>query len=544
MKSLALVLLFITISGIFQVVYGQDILLSTKQNEYYFNTGENAQIPIQINNTYGKQISGLLQYSVTQLINQGNLQLSSSNTEKKSISINEGADNVSLGVGKSDTPSNFTVNLNLNYNENGDRVVSLGPIVIHFVSDPQKNNSQINSIQSSSKPYTQSKQQDLFTQQQQEMEQNLNKLLGNQQDLFTQQQQEMQRNLNELLGKQLNSSQHQQQQLQNNQLPQDTNSLKRQLEEQVQKHEEIKKEFEKKLLSDKNFLNRHEMLLSNGYNISNSTVNPISNDTGTFDIKYNNTNGKWAKLEGNMKNGIITEIEQQTQDKQEKLLEKLRHNLLYQQFNHKLVTEGFSQNNITFDGKGNETTILLKYENQKNNDAKITADFVNDEIKQVRLEDGNQPSNLMLLMIISVIILFAVIIFFVIKKFQNKKRSIINNSPPIPNLDSSDYSQESKILLDKAIKYYDKGDYKEAFGTAGKSIRLFLRHKSGIKGEITNEELIRLIQNHNYPLNDIKQCLKIIELVEFANSKANDDDFRKIILLFNTLSNTQNFSKE
>jgi hypothetical protein len=95
-----------------------------------------------------------------------------------------------------------------------------------------------------------------------------------------------------------------------------------------------------------------------------------------------------------------------------------------------------------------------------------------------------------------------------------------------------------------ALKYYDEGDYKEAFALAGKSIRLFLRHEAGIKGEISNEELIRLMPNNNYPVDDIKECLKITELVEFANSKANDDDFRKIILLFNELSNKQNLSKK
>ena len=97
--------------------------------------------------------------------------------------------------------------------------------------------------------------------------------------------------------------------------------------------------------------------------------------------------------------------------------------------------------------------------------------------------------------------------------------------------------------MDEAIQYYDKGNYKEAFGTAGKSIRLFLRHDAGIKGETTSEELIRLIQNNNYPIDNIKECLKIAELVEFANSKATDDDFKKIVILFNKLLNGQNVSK-
>ncbi|MGB8165178.1 MAG: hypothetical protein WCF14_09220 [Nitrososphaeraceae archaeon] len=537
-----LALIFIIFMGFFQAVYAQDILLSTNQTDYYFKTGENAIIPIEINNTYGKQISGILQYTISQLINQGNIQLSNYNTEKKSLSINEENNKISLDVGKSDTPSNFTVNLGFNYNENGNRIVPLGPIIIHFVSDEsQKNTHQQNKMQNSSQPSTQSNQQDIFSQQQQQMEQGLNELFGNQSDLFSQQQQQMEQKLNELLGNQQNQSQNQQQQLQNNQLAQDSNALKQQLDRQVQKQEQIKKEFEQKLFSNNEFLNRHQNLLKNGYNINASNLNAKSNDTGSFDIKYNNTTGKWATLQGNMKNGTMTNINEQSQDKQEKLLEKLKQNKSYQQFNSKLLTEGFSQNDIAFEANGNVTNVILKYEDQKQANATITANFVNDEIRQVTLEDRNSnPLNLMLLIIIAVTVVSALCIYFAIKKFKNKKSFTIIDTQLNPKLKSFDHVIESKKLIDEAIQYHDKGHYKEAFGTAGKSIRLFLSHDAGIKREITSEELIRLIPKDNYPINDIRECLKVTDLVEFAKLKATDYDFKKIISLFNKLSNQRN----
>ena len=537
-----LALIFIIFMGFFQAVYAQDILLSTNQTDYYFKTGENAIIPIEINNTYGKQISGILQYTISQLINQGNIQLSNYNTEKKSLSINEENNKISFDVGKSDTPSNFTVNLGFNYNENGNRIVPLGPIIIHFVSDEsQKNTHQQNKMQSSSQPSTQSNQQDIFSQQQQQMEQGLNELFGNQSDLFSQQQQQMEQKLNELLGNQQNQSQNQQQQLQNNQLAQDSNALKQQLDRQVQKQEQIKKEFEQKLFSNNEFLNRHQNLLKNGYNINASNLNAKSNDTGSFDIKYNNTTGKWATLQGNMKNGTMTNINEQSQDKQEKLLEKLKQNKSYQQFNSKLLTEGFSQNDIAFEANGNVTNVILKYEDQKQANATITANFVNDEIRQVTLEDRNSnPLNLMLLIIIAVTVVSALCIYFAIKKFKNKKSFTIIDTQLNPKLKSFDHVIESKKLIDEAIQYHDKGHYKEAFGTAGKSIRLFLSHDAGIKREITSEELIRLIPKDNYPINDIRECLKVTDLVEFAKLKATDYDFKKIISLFNKLLNQRN----
>ena len=517
MKILDLLLLVFIFLVSLQVVYAQDILLSTEQSEYYFKIGEKAIIPIEINSTYEKQISGLLQYTITQQINQGNVQFSNSNSEAKSLVINQENQKISLDLGTFDTPSNLILNLNFNYNENGDRIVSLGPIRIHFVSDDsQKNNQQQNKMQSSSQPNTQSKQQDLFSQQEQQMEQRLNELLGNQQ----------------------NPSQNQQQLLQNNQLSQDSHALKQQIQKQVQQQEQIKKEFEKQLLSNNDFLNRHQKLLENGYNVTNSILNPLSNDTGSFDIKYKNTDEKWATLQGNMKNGTITELKQQTQDQQEKLLEKLKQNTLFQQFHNQLVTEGFSQNDINFQDNENETNIVLQYENQKHDNAKITANFENDEIKHVTLEDNSSNSSNLILLIISVVAIVSVIsVYFVIKKFLKKKTFTINNSSPIPKLKSFEHIIESKKLISQAQQYHDKGEYKEAFGTAGKAIRLFLSYDAGLKREITSEELIRLIQKHNYPIDAIRECLKITDLVEFAKSNATEDDFKKIISLFNKLSN-------
>ena len=543
MKIFVLLLLLVIFLVSFQAVYAQDILFSTDQTEYYYKIGEEAIIPIEINSTYGKQISGMLQYTITQQISQGNVQFSNSNSEAKSLVINEENQKISLDLGTSDTPSILTLNLNFNYNENGDRTVSIGPIIVHFVPDASQKNNQQNRTQSSSQPNKQSQQQDLFSQQQQ-MEQRLDELLGNQQDLFSQQQQ-MEQRLNELLGNQQNPSQSQQQRLQNNQLSQDSNALKQQIQKQVQQQEQIKKEFEKQLFSNNNFLNRHQKLLENGYNITESILNPLSNDTGSFDMKYNNTDGKWATLQGNMKNGTITELKQQTQDQQEKLLEKLKQNTLFQQFHNQLVREGFSQNDINFQDNENETNIILQYENQKHDNAKITANFETDEIKHVTLEDNSSnSSNLTLLILLAVVIVSAVSIYFVIKKFLKKKKTFtINDSSPIPKLKSFEHINESKKLISQAQQYYDKGEYKEAFGTAGKAIKLFLSYDADLKREITSEELIRLIRKHNYPIADIKESLKITDLVEFAKSNATEDDFKKIISLFNKLINKQNINK-
>ncbi|MGD1836328.1 MAG: hypothetical protein ACPKQO_11475, partial [Nitrososphaeraceae archaeon] len=216
-----------------QNVYAQNILFSTEQSEYYFTIGEDAIIPIEINNTWGRQISGLLQYVITQEINQGNVQFSSSNTETKSLLINEEKRQlISLNLGTSDTPSNLIVNLNFNYNENGERTISLGPIIIHFVADDSQKNNQQNKMQSSSQANTQSQQDDLFSQQEQRMQQRLDELFGDPQDLFSQQEQRMQQRLDELFGDPQNPFQFPQQSPHGNQLTEDSDALKQQIQKE------------------------------------------------------------------------------------------------------------------------------------------------------------------------------------------------------------------------------------------------------------------------------------------------------------------------
>jgi hypothetical protein len=398
-------------------------------------------------------------------------------------------------------------------------------------------------MQSSSKPNNQpqANEQDLFSQQQ-EIQQQLNQMLGNQQDLFSQQQQQMQQQLNQMLGNPQNQTQDRQQQLQNNQLSQDSNALKNQMEKQVRKQEQVKKQFEGNLFSNNDFLNKHQKLLQGGYTINTSDLNPVTNDTGTFNIKYNSTNGKWATLQGNMKNGTLEQINEQTQVEQDKLLENLKQSTRYQQYNSNLLKEGFSPNNTTFLAKANQTDIVLRYTNDKHENASIVGEFLNDHLKQVTLKGGNSGQFYLIVLLIFVAIVVSVVsLYFVIRKINNKNKSFVNSSlTSKPEL--LDYIIGSKKLMNQAIEHHDKGHYKEAFEIAGKSLRIFLNGDAGIKKEITNQELVQLIQinNHKYPLVDIRDCLKTIDLVQFAKFIPTESDFKKITSLLEKLTNNAN----
>ncbi len=64
----------------FSLVYAENLVMYVDQSEYYFKVGESAVIPLEIENDYGRKISGMLQYTITQQVMQANAQISSSNT--------------------------------------------------------------------------------------------------------------------------------------------------------------------------------------------------------------------------------------------------------------------------------------------------------------------------------------------------------------------------------------------------------------------------------------------------------------------------------
>ena len=490
-----------------QTVYAEDILMSVNQTTYYFLTGENAVIPIEIENTYDRQINGLLRYTVTQQINQGNFQYSSSNTQSNSFSVNEGKESISLSFGTSDTPLTMTVNLGFIYNENEQREVPLGPITIQFVADESQKMNQSNPMQSSSQTST-VPQQDPFLQQQQQLQQKLDQMFSNQQTL----------------------PQDPQQRLQNNQLSQDSSALKQEIQKQLQDQRQLNEEFQKELGNNQEFQKIHQDLIKNGYNVTSGNLNPSSSNSGSFDLQYQNENGKWAKLQGTMEDGKITNLQKQSQEEQESLLEKLRQNNEFKQYAAQLQNEGFSEDEIQFMQEGNQTNVILNYNNQQEKKASVIGEFVEGELKSVNLEQEETNSDLMW-WIIPIIVASIIGTYFLYK--MKRKKIIPLMEKPIIKKKPFNYILEAKKLLEKANELFKNKKYKDAYGTAAQALRLFLSYDYGLRREITNEQILEIINGKDTMTDEIKNCFDLCSLVEFAKYEPSKEDFSKIIQSIN-----------
>lgn len=487
--------------GSTQLAFAEDLVMSVDQSEYYFTVGEDAVIPLEIENNYGHQISGVLQYTISQQIIQGNTQFSSSNTQSSTFTIDDGHQNGSLNFGTSNSPATLAINLNFNYNDGNDMHVSFDPIIIHFVSDESQKNNVQNKMQSSSQQGSSN------------------------QNMQSPSQQSLQQKLDELMN-QSPSMQDPQQRLQNSQLSQDSSALKQEIQKQLQEENQLKKEFEKQLASNEDFQKTHQQLLQQGYNVTNGNLNPSSASTGSFEINYENGQGKWAKIQGNMVNGTLTEMQKQTQEERERLLSILREDPTFQEYEKQLTQDGFAEQDVEFLFEKNMTTISLKYQDQEMQTATITGDFENDKLIKVHLEKPSEDYSYLYSLLI--LIPIGVIAYILYKKLKITKKTL-----PKPVIQTKpkkfDYVLASSNLIKEAKDNFHEKQFKDAYGKVSQAIRLFLSYELNLNKEITNEDLLPYLENLAIPTDEIKNCFKLSSLVEFAKHQENEIEFNHII---------------
>ncbi len=491
----------------FPSVFAEELVMHVDQSEYYFQVGENAIIPLEIENNYGQQISGMLQYTISQQIIQSNTQISSSNTQASAFVIDDGNQTVSLEFGIADFPSTRTASLNFIYDDDGIQTnVSLDPITIHFVSDASQKNNIENRMQSSSQQGSSS-----------------------QNNPSEQQQQSIQQKLDELMNQQSNPLQDPQQRLQNSQLPQDSSSLKKEIQQRLQEENTLKQEFEKQLLDNEFFLKSHQRFLQQGYNATSANLSPISSSTGDFEVNYENEQGKWAKIHGSMINGTLADVEEQTQEEQDKLVSKLREDADFQEYEKQLISEGFTEQSMKFASHKNMTSLSLEYQNEEIQIATITAEFTGDELTKIHLEKPEEEHSYLpyVLSFISLV----VIGYFLYKKLRKSKT--VSAKPVIPNNMSEkfDYVLASNNLIQEAEDDFQEKRYKDAYGKVSKSIRLFLSYDLNLNREITNEDILSYLANAKYPVDDIEHCFRLSSLVEFAKHHPDKKEFDEIITM-------------
>ena len=486
-KYLFLIGLFVFVCLLIPLVAADDITFSIEQKEYYFLTGQQAIIPLTTNNTYGKDIEGMMKYTITQEINQGGYMYSSTNSQSQSYSVPIGNQTIRVNFGSSDKPLTLRVSLVFSYSEgNEQREVSLDDISIYFVSNQSQMNNQKNPQQSSSEQITHA-------------------------EPSKNSQQQPQTPLEKL---------------QNNQKSQDSAALKEQIQQQLEAQQEQQEAFEQTLFNNSEFQRYHQDMLNQGYTLSEKQLHAESNNTGSFNLTYKNQQGETANLQGKMEDGKLQNVEKQTAEDRKEMLEALNQSEQFQQYDTMLQQEGFNQTSVSFDQQGNKTTVQMTYTNKDNQTAMITAEFKDKQLKDVRLSKQEEMN--VFFWIIPIIMGSLFVAFYFYYRYQKKKRILESDGTKHSVEKPFDYKSEAKRLLLEAEELYRQKKYKDAYGKAGQALRLYLSYEYGLRKELTNEEIIRFLKTKKQPYSEIKRCFDLCSLVEFAKYTADEKEFHTI----------------
>ncbi len=509
-KSIAIFSLFLLLAPV--AYAGGNIIFSVPQKDYYFLVGEEAYIPLNITNLYNNDINGILGYTITQEINSGSVHFSSSNTKSTNLPVNKGNSTVKLGFGSSDKPETLNVSLNFNYEENGSKVVSLGDIAIHFVENESDKKNQSNPMQSSSQESS-----------------------GTQQttDPFSEQEQQMQQTMQQMINQQ-SSMQNPQQASQNNQQDQDTSALKEQMQKQVQQQQQMKQQFQQQIAANQDFRKANQELSGLGYNLTSINANPSSNNTGTFTANYEKQNGDKASIQGEMNNGTMQSLQTDKAEDRQKMRDLLSRNKDFQEYLKQLQDDGFKEVDSTFSKENNTTDLQIQYENPQNETAQINARFVNGSVEHVELV-REQERNLYPLYLIGILISL-VLAYLGYKKYSGKKeqKSLVEEKIQLQK-ENFDFREAAGKLVEKAVSLYEEKQFKDAYGTAGQALRLYLSYKYGLNKEVTNSELINYLKSKGVEYGKFEKCLQLSSLVEFAKHMPADGEFEEMI---KTIKNT------
>jgi len=528
LKTIISFFIFILLTGISPARAG-DLTFSLDQKEYYFKIGENAVISLHIKNTLERPISGTLTYTATQDIRQGGVSFSSSNSNSTSLNIDKGERTMGLDFGTSDSPATYKIKIAYYYEDKEPREVSMPEILIHFVSDKSKIKNQSSPVESSSQKSMGVQNPnpggllDEFDRMQKEMDERMQEHQQRMEQMLRNHMPQMPQAPPQQPGKTSRK-------LPNNQMPQDSSGLKQQIDQQLKKQEQLKNNFQENLAKNEDFQKKHQELTDKGFKPEKENYNPTSPDTGSFDIYYKNNEGKSATLKGEMKNNKMENIESFTPEDQQKLLNKLKENNEFKKLSKQLEKRGFRQEDTQVEKSGNSASASLKYKDDKGRNASIKANFINDEVKSVELEDPSREEAKVKSPFIPVLLLILLFILaFIIFNKYFKKKSIAENLQEIQAEEPFDYRLESKKLLENAKRLFEEGYRKDAYGEAGRAMRLYLCRDNGLDKEKTNDELIDFLIGSGKPWHEIKECLDLCSLVEFAKYSANREDFERIL---------------
>jgi len=480
------------------LVYGTSaagLTLSAGQKDYYFVVGNTAQIPILVSNTNDHAIPGMMRVTTTESSSGLGLSMSSSYSQSQSYAAPQGDSTVTVDGGTSNAEKSVVYSISFDYSDPSPQSQVLEDITVHFVADPSKaKNTKQQVVSQGGTP-----------------DQGNSGLSSSSYQLMQQMMQQT-------------SGMSPQQSLQESQMPQDTAALKQQLQAEQARAQADKEEFLKNLHNDTTYRAVNQSLTDQGYAASKMDANPKSGNTGTFSSTYSKATGEQVSVSGSLRNGTATEI---TEQSAAPVLPPgpLVQNSSYQESGRGLENGGYQRSMTRIKNTPAGITVNQSYQDEAGKQAHLNATSAGMNVTSVTVEKEPVSAGYLLPVIAVIIIVILALAGYLIYRKYWKPRTPVAPAPVAYQPKVMDYRKEAELHLREAEKLASRQQYREAYGTAGQALRLFLSYRFGTGAEMTNTEVIDLVTGSGRKIAGIGHLLDRCSLVEFAKAEPEPGEF-------------------
>jgi hypothetical protein len=470
-----LLLILLVAFGCVATVAAGGITLSTGQSDYTVQVGEEATIPIAVENRLGGDITGVLTQSVRFVPEGGD---PATRTQSRPLTLFWDTREVAVSAGTAAEPGTFFFEIAFEYGDGPRTRVVLPEIRVHVVQSPteqaEQPNRQVSSVSSvSTSPGTGGPQQGASAS-------SPGKLPS--------------------------------------QMPQNMGLLQDQAAREHDRMQALRSALLAGLEEDPVVREVHAILTSHGYARATTTIDPTGENTGTFVFGYRGGSGETIRVGGLIANGTAA-YAAYTTDRSLVVPAALPANETYRRFASDLANDGFFPVSAAVNATVGATFVSVGFADSQNRTAGIIATLAGGEVQAVDIEE---PPDLFPLAGAGALCIVLLIAYLV-------RRGAPKTLEPPVSLVPGDPRGEALRLLDEARGEFDRGDRKEAYGTASRALRSYVSSAYGTGAELADGDVLRLLEESGRETVVATSILERCAAVSYAGSPPEDGGFWAVI---------------
>ncbi|TAJ45759.1 hypothetical protein [Methanofollis fontis] len=489
MRRTPALLLFLLLCSLGGAAMAGEVTFSTAQSEYVVPLGEEVEIPVSVQNSWGADIPGMITYRTSVTAESGGISSVRTSMRAESFSVRSDMEEFVIGLPARDEAGTVVLSISFDYSRSGtDREVNLGPITVQYGGEPS-------SQQASQGPLAGTEQQSSSTS-------------AGQSSSAT-------------------AGQAPRDALQEGQMAQDADALREHLQEESRRLEAEKEAFGQALRADPTYRSVTEALEEAGYTRTASALDPSSNTSGTFSETHAMDGADAVDLEGAMEDGAV-EYLRQASPGMGVMPAALASNATYGSYLEGLESEGFLPSGSVVNTTPERTDVAISFTGPENETASITAVVENGTVTAVEME---RQAPLPLVPLAAAFIFLAMIaaIYLLLMRMRDETPETSDDPDPPTAVPLKDPVEECLRLLDVAEAAYADGDVPAAYRMATRALRILVSWQEGDGTEVTDEEARALLERCGHSEGDLARTLGRSGAVGFGGAAGDGEEFMGIV---------------